>query len=67
MSWREADFTAAYDTKDPVFAQRSPIERAVVAFITPHLLPSEKDFVQKNDWKMAFFDMDWKLNDLSGR
>jgi hypothetical protein len=67
MSWREADFTAAYDAKDPVFAQRSPLERAVVAFITPHLLPSEKDFIQKNEWKMAFLEMDWKLNDLSGR
>jgi hypothetical protein len=67
LSWREADFVAAYDTKDPVFAQRSPLERAVVAFITPHLLPSEREFIQKNEWKMAFLEMDWKLNDLSGR
>jgi hypothetical protein len=67
FSWREADFVAAYDTKDPVFAQRSPLERAVVAFVAPHLLPSEKEFVQKNEWKMAFLEMDWKLNDLSGR
>jgi len=67
LSWREADFVAAYDTKDPVFAQRSPLERAVVAFVTPHLLPSEKDILQKNEWKMAFLEMDWKLNDLSGR
>ena len=67
FSWREADFVAAYDTKDPVFAQRSPIERAVVAFVSPHLLFSEKEFIQKNEWKMAFLEMDWKLNDLSGR
>jgi len=67
FSWREADFVAAFDTKDPVFAQRSPLERAVVAFIMPHLLPSEKEFIQKNEWKMAFLEMDWKLNDLSGR
>jgi hypothetical protein len=67
FSWREADFVAAFDTKNPVFAQRSPIERAIVAFITPHLLPSEREFVQKNEWKMAFLEMDWKLNDLSGR
>jgi len=67
FSWREADFVAAYDAKDPVFAQRSPIERAVVAFVTPHLLQSEKEFIQKNDWKMTFLEMDWKLNDLSGR
>ncbi|HEX4567164.1 MAG TPA: DUF547 domain-containing protein [Vicinamibacterales bacterium] len=67
FSWREADFIAVYDAKDPVFAQRSPIERAVVAFVTPHLLPSEKEFIQKNEWKMSFLEMDWKLNDLSGR
>jgi hypothetical protein len=67
FSWREADFVAAYDTTDPVFAQRSPIERAVVAFIAPHLLGSEKELIQKNEWKLAFLEMDWKLNDLSGR
>ena len=67
MSWREADFVAAYaDAADKVFAQRSPLERAVIAFITPHLLPSEKDFVTKNEFKMAFIDMDWRLNDLTG-
>ena len=67
FSWREADFVAVYDAKEPVFAQRSPIERAVVAFVTPQLLPSEKEFIQKNEWKMSFLEMDWKLNDLSGR
>jgi len=66
LSWHEAEFVAAYDKADPTFAQRSPVERAVIAFITPSLLPSEKDFVQKNEWKMAFMDMDWKLNDLTG-
>jgi Protein of unknown function, DUF547 len=66
MSWRDAEFIAAYDKNDPVFAQRSPIERAVVAFIAPHLLFSEKELIQKNEWKMAFMDMDWRLNDLTG-
>jgi hypothetical protein len=67
MSWREADFVAAYAaTADPVFVQRSPIERAVIAFVTPHLLPSEKEFVAKNEFKMTFLEMDWRLNDLTG-
>jgi hypothetical protein len=67
MSWREADFSAAYaDKADPVFAQRSPIERALIAFITPYLLPSEKEFVRKNEFKMTFLEMDWRLNDLTG-
>jgi hypothetical protein len=66
VSWHDAEFVAAYDKSDPTFASRSPIERAVIAFITPALLPSEKEFVQKNEWKMAFMEMDWKLNDLTG-
>jgi Protein of unknown function, DUF547 len=66
MSWHEADFVAAYDKNDPKFAQRSPIERAIITFITPSLLPSEKEFVQKNDWKMSFMDLDSRLNDLTG-
>jgi hypothetical protein len=66
VSWHEAEFVAAYAKSDPAVASRSPIERAVVAFITPSLLPSEKEFVQKNEWKMTFMEMDWRLNDLTG-
>ena len=39
---------------------------ASIAFVTPHLLPSEKEFVQKNELKMTFLEMDWRLNDLTG-
>ena len=66
LSWHEAEFVAAFDKNDPKFAQRSPLERAVIAFISPALLPSEKEFVQKNEWKMAFIEMDYRLNDLTG-
>jgi hypothetical protein len=67
VSWRETEFAAAYaDKADAVFAQRSPLERAVVALVTPHLLASEKEFIRQNAWKMAFLEMDWRLNDLTG-
>jgi Protein of unknown function, DUF547 len=67
LSWREADFTAAYaDKADPIFAQRSPVERALIAFVTPHLLPSERELVRKNEFKMTFLEMDWRRNDLTG-
>ena len=70
MSWREADFVAAFDKPDDPalknMQQRSPIERAIIAFVWPHLLPSERDFVQKNEFKVAFLEMDWRLNDLTG-
>jgi hypothetical protein len=67
LSWHEKEFVAAYDKGDAQFAQRSPIERALLAFIKPNLLPLEKEFVQKNQFKMNFMPFDWHLNDLTGR
>jgi hypothetical protein len=66
ISWREQEFIAAYDQQDPAFAQRSPIERAILNFIKPALLPLEKEFVQQNAFKMVFHEFDWRLNDLTG-
>lgn len=67
ISWHEAEFIAAYDKgASGPFAQRSPIERAVIAFIAPRLLPLERDFVNKNEFKVAFQTFDWRLNDLTG-
>jgi hypothetical protein len=54
--------------KVPQFAaSRTPIERAVVALILPVLLPSERAFVEQNDFKLAWQEFDWKLNDLGSR
>lgn len=67
VSWRESEFVAKYDTaQDGPFAQRSPIERAMLAFITPHLLPLEKEFLRENQFRVTFHDFDWRLNDLTG-
>lgn len=66
LSWREAEFVAAYDKADSIFAQRSPIERAIITFITPHLLPMEKEQITKNQFRVVFHEMDWRLNDLTG-
>ena len=67
VSWREAEFVAAYDrdSQGP-YAKRSPIERAMINFITPRLLPLEKEFVQKNTFRVVFHQFDWRLNDLTG-
>jgi hypothetical protein len=68
LSWNEASFIAAYDTAaSGPFAQRSPVERAMIAFITPHLLPLEREFLQKNEFKVTYHPFDWRLNDLTGR
>ncbi|HEX6974876.1 MAG TPA: DUF547 domain-containing protein, partial [Vicinamibacterales bacterium] len=67
LSWHEAEFVAAYDKgATGTFAQRSPIERAIVAFISPRLLPLERELVNKNEFKVVFLNFDWRLNDLTG-
>jgi hypothetical protein len=67
LSWHEAEFVAAYDKgADGPLAQRSPIERAAVAFVAPNLLPLERELVRKNEFKVAYHPFDWRLNDLTG-
>ena len=68
ISWREAEFIAAYDKAGDgsPLAKRSPIERAILGFVTPHLLRLEREFVEKNAFQIVFHDMDWRLNDLTG-
>lgn len=68
FSWRRVEFAEAYgDKADPVFASRSPIERAVIAFVSPRLLTAERDLLAKNQFKVSYQPFDWSLNDLTGR
>lgn len=67
FSWREPHFVAAYaDKAHAAFASRSPLERAVVAFLEPHVLSTERDFLRQNTFRMTFHEFDWRLNDLTG-
>jgi len=66
-SWRDDDFAAGYgDKADPVFKERSPIERAVLALTLEHLFKSEQTWLLENNFSVAFGAFDWRLNDLSG-
>ena len=68
FSWREKEFTDAYANRAPAaFASRSPIERAVLAFVMPNLLATEKELLAKNTFQIAYAPFDWTLNDLTGR
>ncbi len=68
FSWREKEFTGAYaDAAPAAFASRSPIERAVLAFVQSKLLTTEREALAKNDFKMVYKPFDWSLNDLTGR
>ena len=68
FSWREQDFITAYaGAAPPAFQNRSPIERAILAFVAPQLLTIEKDFLANNQFEVTFLPFDWSLNDLTGR
>jgi hypothetical protein len=68
FSWRESEFTAAFAAAaPPVFASRGPIERAIITFVMPKLLPIEKEILEKNTFQVVYTPFDWTLNDLTGR
>lgn len=67
FSWREPEFARGYaDKAEAVYASRSPVERAVLAFIEPHILASEREVLRENRFRVAFREFDWRLNDLTG-
>jgi hypothetical protein len=68
FSWHEQEFVDAYASKAPAaFANRAPIERAIIAYIQPTLLPSERELLAKNTFRVVYRMFDWRLNDLTGR
>lgn len=66
FGWREQAFVVAYADKAPDLPGRTPIERAIVGFVQPHLLPTEREFLAKNSFQLKYQDFDWHLNDLTG-
>lgn len=66
IGWHEQEFVAAYGDGDPRYAARGPIERAVVALVTPHLYPSERQFLERNEFRVRYKEFNWRLNDLTG-
>lgn len=68
FSWRGPHFIASFGTAagSEMWANRSPIERAIVAMAYPHLIPSEKAVLAQNTFQVSFDEYDWRLNDLTG-
>ena len=68
FSWRQKEFSDTYASRaQSVFGTRSPIERAVLAFVEPRLLTTEREFLEKNEFKIQYSTFDWRLNDLTGQ
>jgi hypothetical protein len=66
IGWHEDEFVAAYGgaERSSRFANRSPIERAVLALIDPVLLPGERAYLAKGEFKVVYQEFDWGLNEL---
>ncbi len=68
FSWHDQEFIDAYaPAATPKFADRGPVERAVLGFVGPKLLTTEREFLDKNAFQTTFKPFDWTLNDLTGR
>ncbi len=63
IGWRAEQFAALAGVDG---TGRSPIERALVAIISPALFPSERAFLARNTFRLRYRDFDWRLNDLTG-
>jgi hypothetical protein len=67
IGWHEPEFVGAYAaTAGATFAARSPIERAAIALVRPHLYPLEEAFIERNQFSVRYMEFDWTLNDLTG-
>ncbi|HEY7444476.1 MAG TPA: DUF547 domain-containing protein [Vicinamibacterales bacterium] len=67
VGWHEGEFVANYGHSGKRFTNRSPVERAVLAFIEPNLFNTERDFLDKDQFRVTYSDFNWELNDLTGR
>jgi hypothetical protein len=68
IGWRQDHFISSFAAQAGApFADRSPIERAIVAMIYPHLFDGEQQFLDRNTFRVSFGEFDWRLNDLTGR
>jgi hypothetical protein len=68
FSWRRAEFVEAYARQpEGPFAKRSPSERAIIGFISPHLIAADRDVLSRDQFKVEYLPFDWSLNDLPQR
>ena len=66
FGWRQDAFIASFASASPMWSDRAPIERAIAAMISPHLFPSEREFLALGTFRMSYGQFDWRLNDLTG-
>jgi hypothetical protein len=68
FSWREREFATAYaGAASSRFSSRSPVERAILAYVEPKVFGLEQEFLARDAFEVKFLPFDWSLNDLTGR
>jgi hypothetical protein len=67
IGWREAHFIRTFGEREKRWGDRSPIERAVISMVYPHLFPREQELLLQTPMKMVYGEFNWQLNDLTGR
>jgi hypothetical protein len=67
FGWREAQFIDTLGQQElSGNPGRTPLERAILRLVTPHVLPMEREFLAQNKFKLTYQPYDWRLNDLTG-
>jgi hypothetical protein len=67
FGWREAQFAETLGQQElPGNPGRTPLERAILRLVTPHVLPMEREFLAQNKFKLTYQPYNWRLNDLTG-
>jgi hypothetical protein len=65
IGWRAAAFERTFvPAAGARWSQRSPIERAVAAMVTPFLFASERDLLAADAFQVQYGVFDWSLNEL---
>jgi hypothetical protein len=67
IGWREAHFIRTFGEREQRWPDRSPIERAVMGMVYPHLFPREQELLLQSTMKMVYGEFNWQLNELTGR
>ena len=66
FGWRQDSFIASFARLGESWADRSPIEQALLVMAAPKLFASEREFLLQNTFHLTYGAFDWRLNDLTG-
>ena len=62
FQWFGKDFVETYAPKEG-FGNHSEVQRAVLNFISKHLISQQSDFLRSGKYTIEYLDYDWSLNE----